>query len=210
MHAATDVAEAFVATLQNVAQPTDPLVIASGPGLSIQAAPFILPVLADRALVMKRFPNGVHAAPFYQHRALHVPSGIRVQDIAAADGQPQLVGGTLAAAGANAVNMVVDRDIDRLMPRTQGRPLVTGLVSPREAMVFAVILEVVAFGDEEGSRFPASMSCSRAIAGTLETTALEMKDAEGVSVAEALTAFGGDPVGIASATAQDGPIEACI
>ena len=34
-------AEAFVATLQNVAQPTDPLVIASGPGLSIQAAPFV-------------------------------------------------------------------------------------------------------------------------------------------------------------------------
>jgi allantoate deiminase len=60
-------------------------------------------------------------------------------------------------------------------------------------------IEVVAFGDEEGSRFPASMSCSRAIAGTLETTALEMKDAEGVSVAEALTAFGGDPTGIASA-----------
>jgi protoheme IX farnesyltransferase len=56
-----------------------------------------------------------------------------------------LVGGTLAAGGANAVNMVVDRDIDRLMPRTQGRPLVTGLVSPREAMVFAVTLEVLAF-----------------------------------------------------------------
>ena len=48
-----------------------------------------------------------------------------------------LLGGTLAAGGANAVNMVVDRDIDALMPRTQGRPLVTGLVSPREAMVFA-------------------------------------------------------------------------
>jgi protoheme IX farnesyltransferase len=56
-----------------------------------------------------------------------------------------LVGGTLAAGGANAVNMVVDRDIDRLMPRTQGRPLVTGLVSPREAMVFAITLEVIAF-----------------------------------------------------------------
>jgi len=56
-----------------------------------------------------------------------------------------LVGGTLAAGGANAVNMVVDRDIDRLMPRTQGRPLVTGLVSPREAMVFAITLEVLAF-----------------------------------------------------------------
>jgi protoheme IX farnesyltransferase len=57
-----------------------------------------------------------------------------------------LVGGTLAAGGANAINMVVDRDIDRLMPRTQGRPLVTGLVQPREAMVFAISLEIVAFG----------------------------------------------------------------
>jgi protoheme IX farnesyltransferase len=56
-----------------------------------------------------------------------------------------LVGGTLAAGGANAINMVVDRDIDSLMPRTQGRPLVTGLVGPREALVFAITLEVVAF-----------------------------------------------------------------
>src|SRR6188472_73617 len=42
--------------------------------------------------------------------------------------------------------MVVDRDIDKLMPRTQGRPLVTGLIQPRNALVFALILEVVAFG----------------------------------------------------------------
>lgn len=56
-----------------------------------------------------------------------------------------LLGGTLAAGGANAYNMVVDRDIDRLMPRTQGRPLVTGLVTPRQALVFATALEVLAF-----------------------------------------------------------------
>ena len=56
-----------------------------------------------------------------------------------------LVGGALAAGGANAANMVIDRDIDRLMPRTQGRPLVTGLVAPREAVVFASVLEVAAF-----------------------------------------------------------------
>ena len=37
-----------------------------------------------------------------------------------------LVGGTLAAGGANAINMVVDRDIDAVMRRTRGRPLVTG------------------------------------------------------------------------------------
>jgi heme o synthase len=56
-----------------------------------------------------------------------------------------LVGGALAAGGANATNMVIDRDIDALMPRTQHRPLVTGLVKPGEALVFAVVLEVAAF-----------------------------------------------------------------
>ena len=56
-----------------------------------------------------------------------------------------LLGGTLAAGGANAINMVVDRDIDRLMERTKNRPLVTGLVQPRGALVFALALQVAAF-----------------------------------------------------------------
>jgi protoheme IX farnesyltransferase len=57
-----------------------------------------------------------------------------------------LVGGTLSAGGANAVNMYVDRDIDRIMERTQNRPIVTGEVSPRAALVFAIGLEIFAFG----------------------------------------------------------------
>ncbi|MEO6126008.1 MAG: heme o synthase [Ilumatobacteraceae bacterium] len=56
------------------------------------------------------------------------------------------VGGTLAAGGASAINMYVDRDIDKLMVRTQGRPLVTGLIEPRNALIFACVLEVIAFG----------------------------------------------------------------
>jgi heme o synthase len=56
-----------------------------------------------------------------------------------------LVGGTLAAGGANAINMFVDRDIDAVMHRTRGRPLVTGAVSPLGALVFALCLEVAAF-----------------------------------------------------------------
>ena len=56
-----------------------------------------------------------------------------------------VLGGTAAAGGANAINMVVDRDIDRLMERTKGRPLVTGEIEPRAALVFAVTLEVAAF-----------------------------------------------------------------
>jgi protoheme IX farnesyltransferase len=56
-----------------------------------------------------------------------------------------VIGGTLSAGGANAINMYVDRDIDALMERTKGRPLVTGVVSPRSALIFAISLEVVAF-----------------------------------------------------------------
>ena len=56
-----------------------------------------------------------------------------------------VVGGALAAGGANALNMYVDRDIDQLMHRTRNRPLVTGAVRPAEAVVFAVTLTVGAF-----------------------------------------------------------------
>jgi len=56
-----------------------------------------------------------------------------------------VVGGALAAGGAHAINMYVDRDIDRLMARTAHRPLVTGVIEPRNALVFAVVLEVLAF-----------------------------------------------------------------
>jgi len=72
--------------------------------------------------------------------------------VLAADGWPAtwlvvwtVVGGALAAGGANAINMYIDRDIDLLMERTKNRPLVTGRVSPRNALVFAVVLEVLAF-----------------------------------------------------------------
>jgi protoheme IX farnesyltransferase len=74
--------------------------------------------------------------------------------VVAARGLPQvslmvatLIGGTLAAGGANAINMVVDRDIDSVMKRTRNRPLVTGVVSPPQALVFAIALEAVAFAE---------------------------------------------------------------
>ncbi len=56
-----------------------------------------------------------------------------------------LGGGALAAGGANALNMVLDRDIDRVMRRTRNRPLVTGEITPRAASLFAFVLEAVAF-----------------------------------------------------------------
>ena len=59
-----------------------------------------------------------------------------------------------------------------------------------ERLPFAI--ELLAFGDEEGSRFHASMLGSRALAGTLPAVLPEMVDAQGVSLAEALRGFGLD------------------
>jgi heme o synthase len=56
-----------------------------------------------------------------------------------------VIGGTCAAGGANAINMYVDRDIDKVMSRTANRPLASGRLEPRAALTFAVGLEVVAF-----------------------------------------------------------------
>jgi len=56
-----------------------------------------------------------------------------------------VLGGTLAAGGANAINCYFDRDIDEIMHRTQGRPLPMGQVQPATALVFALALEVAGF-----------------------------------------------------------------
>lgn len=54
-----------------------------------------------------------------------------------------MVGGALAAGSAGAFNCYIDRDMDKLMKRTKNRPLVTGEVSPREALVFAWALGII-------------------------------------------------------------------
>ena len=56
-----------------------------------------------------------------------------------------LVGGALAAGGANTINSWIERDRDQLMRRTRNRPLVTGTIRPTSALVFGIVLNVVAF-----------------------------------------------------------------
>lgn len=72
--------------------------------------------------------------------------------VLAARGLPSLglmaavvLGGTLAAGGANTINMYVDRDIDDVMRRTRHRPLPRHAVPPVNALVFGIVLNVVAF-----------------------------------------------------------------
>jgi protoheme IX farnesyltransferase len=71
--------------------------------------------------------------------------------ILAADGLPAwgttlatLVGGSLAAGSANTLNQVADRDIDAVMRRTRGRPIVTGEIGPRAALLFGIGLGIAA------------------------------------------------------------------
>jgi len=54
-----------------------------------------------------------------------------------------LIGGSLSAGSANTYNMVYDRDIDAHMGRTANRPLVTGEVTPRAALIFATALALI-------------------------------------------------------------------
>ncbi|MGA2045263.1 MAG: allantoate amidohydrolase [Roseiarcus sp.] len=61
-----------------------------------------------------------------------------------------------------------------------------------------VAVEIVAFGDEEGVRFPTTLTGSRAFAGLFARSSLDQRDAEGISMREALTNFGCEPEAVAT------------
>lgn len=65
------------------------------------------------------------------------------------------------------------------------------LANRNRRLPFAI--EVIAFGDEEGSRFPVSMLCSRSLARGLDEKALNLTDEEGLTLQQALYDFGLDP-----------------
>lgn len=71
-------------------------------------------------------------------------------------------------------------------------------------------LEVIAFGDEEGSRFPSSMMGSRALVAPLDPALLEARDAGGGSVREALAAFDLDPDAVGGLARAPGEVLAYV
>jgi len=54
-----------------------------------------------------------------------------------------LFGGTLAAGGANAFNMVIESESDKLMKRTSNRPIATGQISKRSGLIFALLISII-------------------------------------------------------------------
>ena len=83
---------------------------------------------------------------------------------------------------------------------------VAALNERRQRLAFAI--EVVGFGDEEGVRFATTMLGSRAIAGALDPAVLKTTDAAGVSIEEALRAFGLDPAGMRDVARKKGSVAA--
>ena len=73
-----------------------------------------------------------------------------------------------------------------------------------ERLPFAI--EVIGFGDEEGVRFQSTLLGSRAVAGTFDNAVLERKDADGISLREAMVSFGLDPAAIPTAARRCGDV----
>lgn len=84
---------------------------------------------------------------------------------------------------------------DGMLGVIAGIGVVEALRDAGERLDFAI--EVLAFGDEENVRFPSNLSSSRAVAGSFDFSTLDGRDDQGVSLREALIAFGGNPDGIA-------------
>ena len=125
----------------------------------LRMAPYLLPVVADRPLVMKRFPNGVTAESFYQHRAPDpLPEGIEVTVVRESpekpdSGVPYLVGGRLQALLYMAQLAVISQDpwFSRL-PNIEEADLVAIDLDPMPEATFAQVLDVACWVHDELER----------------------------------------------------------
>ena len=142
--------------------------------------------------LVRPFLTAAHAASLATLREWMEAAGMSVRMDAAANLIGRYEGATLGAPalliGSHVDTVRNGGRYDGALGVMLGVDCVEALNDAGRRLPFAV--EVIAFGDEEGSRFPASMSCSRAVAGTVDLAVLQMRDAAGVSLADALADFG--------------------
>jgi bifunctional non-homologous end joining protein LigD len=137
------------------------------PGLSkgdlvrfnLRISPYLLPVVADRPLVMKRFPNGIDGKWFYQHRSPdQIPDGVRVAMVReslsrAETGVPYLIGGTLQTLAYMAQLAVISQDpwFSRL-PDIEQADVVALDLDPMPDTPFSRVIEVARWLHDELER----------------------------------------------------------
>ena len=117
-------------------------------------APLILPVVEDRALVMKRFPNGVTGEAFYQHRAPDVhPKGVRVEANPAFDAPTMFVGGNLKTLLYMTQLAAISQDPWFSKAQTPEEPDMVAIdLDPQPGATFQQILDVARWVKEELDR----------------------------------------------------------
>jgi len=124
----------------------------------VRVSPWILPVVADRPLIMKRFPNGVHAKAFYQQRApADVPPGVRVETLPSDRVVPRrLVGGSLLTLLSMTHYAVVSQDpwFSRVQSADDADHAVLDL-DPMPGVPFAQVLDVARWLHDELERLGA-------------------------------------------------------
>lgn len=117
-----------------------------------RVSPFILPVLADRPLVMKRYPNGVAGKPFYQHRAPDkIPAGVRVERVGGgSETRPHLIGGSLVTLLYTAQLASISQD--PWFSRAGSEDIVDHVaidLDPPDGLPFAKVLDVARWVRDE-------------------------------------------------------------
>ena len=126
---------------------------------NLRMSPYLLPVVADRPLVMKRFPNGIDGKSFYQHRAPdQIPDGVRVAMVRespkrAETGVPYLLGGTLQTLVYMAQLAVISQDpwFSRV-PDIEQADVVALDLDPMPDAPFSRVLEVARWLHDELER----------------------------------------------------------
>jgi len=116
----------------------------------VRVARFILPAVADRPLVMKRYPNGVTGKWFYQHRVEDVPAGVRTEVVSVAERRPQIIGGTLKTLLCTTQLAAISQDpwFSRVK-HVQFADYVALDLDPSEGVPFAHVLDVARWIHDE-------------------------------------------------------------
>ena len=118
----------------------------------VRVASVILPVVADRPLVLKRYPNGVSAKPFYQHRAPDtLPPGVRVDMVETeTERRPHFIGGDLKTLLYTAQLAAISQD--PWFSRTSALDVIDHVaidLDPPDATPFSRVLDVARWVREE-------------------------------------------------------------
>jgi len=121
----------------------------------VRVSPYLLPVIADRPLVMKRLPNGIAGKPFYQHRATDVPAGVRVAPVSPAGDddrsrRPHLIGGDLLTLMYTTQLAAISQDPWFSRVQTPGDADFAAIdLDPSDDVPFAQVLDVARAVHEE-------------------------------------------------------------